>query len=161
MQPPDAFKRQRLTAGVLKEHTTHTRRVARRDGITDLTGRQKQDDEMSQLYGMTAITGKTKFERAIERGDCQKIMMGVNMSDAFIGIKRARTTAEKESPEAWYPKLEKHFKLMVSAQELNLPQMLDRLDYEKTLDHWNHVESGLQEDMPKCVCINLVLCKAF
>ena len=39
---------------------------------------------VSGMTGMTAITGKNKYERAIERADCHLIMTGVNMSTSMV-----------------------------------------------------------------------------
>ena len=90
----------------------------------------------------------SKFERAIQKGDCFKIMMGINMVDAFIEMMRARIIAEKESFEDWFGKVDERYQLMLSSYELSLKQMLNTLDFDTTLQHWTHVESGLQQEMP-------------
>ena len=119
----------RLTASALSDHTAQTRRNAAPHGITDLTGRRdiahsvaggdvggresRDVDAMSCATGMTVMTGMNKFQRAIQRADCFKIMAGINMQDSFTGMKRGKTNAEKESPDEWFGKVQKHYDIMV------------------------------------------------
>ncbi len=82
----------------------------------------KKDGESSSEAA--DIKGMGKFEKAHVLVNLPRILMGENLELHIVNLRKNRTLSIRESPDVWYPKLDKRLNCSTGAQQLVIGRMM-------------------------------------